>query len=77
VTDKDFIFDVHSLTNKSMTRDFAAVTNPRTFLDFDERTDFDIVTDFAAVQIGEGEYFHPFAKFDVRSYALKKLFAHI
>src|SRR5688572_32684787 len=53
VSDEYIIFDRDSFADKAVRRDFAALTDDRPLLDFDERADLGLTTNPAAIQVHE------------------------
>ena len=49
VADKHVILDRHAFADEGVARDLAAPSDRRVLLNFDERTDFCFIADFAAV----------------------------
>src|SRR6185436_7698089 len=73
VTNEDFVFERDAFTDEGVAGNFAATTDLRVLLDFNERSDFGFVTDFATVQIDESENAHAPAEFNVRGDQLMSL----
>ena len=58
MSDKDIVFDIDTFADEGVTRNFAASPDSDVLLNFDECTDFGLITDFATVQIDEiGEFY--------------------
>src|SRR6185436_10673777 len=73
MSDEHRILDENSFANEGVTGDFAMVTDPRAFLDFDEGANLDFVSDFAPVKIGESIDANTFAEFHIGGDLLKRL----
>src|SRR6266702_7368165 len=74
VANEDVVFNVHALTDERMARNLAAAADRGILLDFDERSDFRLIADFAAVQIDEFRKLHVLAQLHAGSDA--DIFVH-
>ena len=69
MTDEHFVFDINAFTNKSVAGNLAAFTDGGVFLDFNERANFRVVANLAAVQIDELGKADAVSQFHIRSNA--------
>ena len=73
VADEDLIFQSHTFANKSMTRNFATIPDFDALLDFDERADFYVVSNFATIQVDKPMEPNVFTQLDIWSNPLERL----
>ena len=73
VADEDPFFECYTFANKSVTRNFAAIPDFGTFLNFDKSADFYVVSDFTAIQINKPMESNVSTQLDIRSNPLERL----
>ncbi len=67
MTDKDIVFDEHTLTDERVALDFTILATLDALLDLDERANLRIVPDFATIEIHKIVDFDACTELDVRS----------
>ena len=73
VADEDFIFERHTFTNKSVTRNFAPIPDFDAFLNLDKCADFYVVSNFTTIQIDKPMESNVSTQLDIRSNPLERL----
>jgi hypothetical protein len=69
MTDEHVVLDVHSLANKAMARDLAALADFGVLLHLDKGADLCLISNFTTVEIDELGQFNIAAEFNVGRHA--------